>query len=193
MFLILQKFVLKRSVLLNYTVAMLNWFSIHHIYGQICSGAICGIGYGMELDGSTISTIWNIPESRYIFLPSSVPLVVFIRGRGSMPPINSFDCPVSAVEKGADMKSRQPHSLVVGVPKHFIKPTLLWNNNNNKSRRPKCDEKRPIMPKKDTTNDQKRAIGKQILWRIGSHGSCAYCRNGIYGRSEDRRIFIRGL
>ena len=44
-FLILQKFVLKRSVLLNYTVAMLNWFSIHHIYGQICSGAISGMGW----------------------------------------------------------------------------------------------------------------------------------------------------
>ena len=27
----------------------------------------------------------------------------------------------------------------------------------------------------------------------GENGSCGYCRSGIYGRSEDRRIFIRGL
>ena len=45
MFLILQMFVLKRSVLLNYTVAMVKWFSIHHIYGQKCTGAISGLGW----------------------------------------------------------------------------------------------------------------------------------------------------
>ena len=70
-----------------------------------------------------------------------------------MPPINSFDCPVSAVEKGADMKSRQPHSFVVApvptpVARHYIKSTLLGNQ-IGQEQEALDNEKRPIMPKGD--------------------------------------------
>ena len=75
-----------------------------------------------------------------------------------MPPINSFDCPLSAVEKGADMKSRQPQSFVVELggcrTSHLwenIKPTLLANQIRHTGNVEKAanDNKRPIMPKRD--------------------------------------------
>ena len=62
------------------------------------------------------NNLWSSMRFQIHISPLSVPLVVFIRGWRSMPPINSFDCPVSAVEKGLDMKSQQPSRFVLGAP-----------------------------------------------------------------------------